>query len=86
MADGVERVAKQEARPLEGAEQVADHGKAAALDAGEVHRRPAGLVDAALDLGRFQVRIDLLLDAHQLAGALQVVDAFAEVAIAHMAF
>ena len=50
-------------------------GKAAALDAREVQGRPAGLVDAAVDLGRFQVRVDLLLDADELAGPFQVVDA-----------
>ena len=75
LPDGVERVAEQEPGPLERAEQVADHREAAALDAREQNGRPAGLVDAALDLGRFQVGVDLRVDADELPGPLQVGDA-----------
>ena len=48
-----------------------DHRKAAALHAREQQRRPAGRVDAALDLGRFQPGVDLGVDPHELAVALE---------------
>ena len=83
LPDRVERVAEQEPRPLERAEQVADHREAAALDPREVERRPAGLVDPALDLGRLQVRVDLGVDADQLAVPLEVVDARAQAGVRH---
>ena len=80
---GVERVAEEKARALEGAEQVADHRKAAALDAGEEQRRPARLVDAPLDLGRFEVRIDLVVDAHELAGPFEIGDTCTQAGVTH---
>ena len=36
-----------------------------------------------MNLGRFQPRVDLDIDPHELPVALQIVDAFAERAIAH---
>ena len=81
-----EGVAEQEARALEGAEEVADHREGAALDAGEVERGAARLVDAPLNLGHFEVGIDFRLDADELAGALQIGDTGAEVAVAHRSF
>src|SRR5207249_3189887 len=65
------------------AEQVAHHREAAALDAGEQQGRPARLVDAAVDLGRLQIGVDLLPDADQLPRPLQVGDAFLKTAITH---
>ena len=50
-------------------------GNAAALDVRIQNRRPAGLIDAPLDLGRFQVRIDLRLDAHQPLRGFEICDA-----------
>ena len=44
---------------------------------------PPAAIDAALDLGGLQVRVDLLLDADELPGPLQVRDARRKVAIAH---
>src|SRR5216683_3921469 len=66
VADGAEGVAEEVARALHRAEEIADHRKAATLDALEVKRRPARLVNTPVDGGGFQVRVDLLLDAHEL--------------------
>ena len=63
----VQRVAKDIPHPLHRAEQIADHREAAAFDAGEIDGRPAGAKHPPLNLGRLQLRIDRLLDAHQLA-------------------
>src|SRR6202451_21329 len=82
-ADGVQRVAEQELRSLFGAEEIADHRKRAAFDAGIEDGRSASLVDAALDFGRFQVRIDLALDADELSRPREVVEALAKVSIGH---
>src|SRR5262249_47204331 len=83
MADRFERVAEEVADALHRPEQVADHREAAALDAGEVDGRPLGLVDAALDPGRLQVRVALGLQADEPAGPLQVVQALSQGAVAH---
>ena len=83
MADGGERVAEEEPRPLDGAEQVADHREGATLDALEQQRRPGGLVDAPLDFGHFQARVDFLADPDQPAGAFQVGDTLVQGAMAH---
>src|SRR5262249_40917691 len=83
VADRGEGVAEEEASALEGAEQVADHREAATLDAGEVEGGAAGPVDATVDGRGFEIRIDLLLDADELTGSLQVGDTCTETAIAH---
>ena len=61
-----------------------DHREAAALDAREEQGRPAGRTDAAMDLGHFEPGIDFGVDAHQLAVPLEIVDAFAKCAVAHL--
>ena len=83
MLHGPEHVAEQEARPLQGAEQVADQRKRAALDAAIQDGRALGLIDAPLNLGGFEIRIDFLVDAHELPGALEVGHTFTQAAIAH---
>src|SRR5262245_48852122 len=83
VADGCQSVTKEKPRAFECAEKVADHGKVATLDAGEEQSRPAGLINPALDLGHLEVRVNLLVDADQSAGAFQVGDARAEVAVSH---
>src|SRR6266545_4841506 len=80
-AHGIEGIAEKVARPFEGAEQVAYHRKAAALDAGEENGGALRLVDAPLDLGGLQVGVDLDVEAHEPAGSLQVEDAFAQTAV-----
>ena len=82
-ADGLERVAEEEPGPLERAEQVADHRERRPLDPPEEERRPARLVDPALDGGGLQVGVDLRLDRDELPVRLEVVDAFGQRAIAH---
>lgn len=81
--DRRKRVAKQKSRALDRAEEVAHRGKAAPFEAGEINRRPAGLVDAALNLGRFQTGIDLGFQADQLLGRREIVDTLAKRAVAH---
>ena len=49
----------------------------------EEERRPAGLDDAVDDLGRLEVRVDLGLDADELALALEQGDPLAEVVDDH---
>ena len=49
----------------------------------EVQRRPARSVDAALDLGDLQLRVDLVLDAHEMPVPLEVFNARPEGPIAH---
>ena len=79
----LQAVAQQVPRPVQRAEQVADHRKAAALHPGIEHGRPARRTHPAMNLRRLEPRIDLLLDPHQLPRAVQVVDAFSQRAIAH---
>jgi len=65
-------VAKDEARALDGAKEVARHGEAAAAHLGEIQRRSARAKDAAVDLGHFKIRVDLALDAQQMTGLRQI--------------
>ena|SRR5438552_805564 len=81
MPNRVERIAEEKARAFQRAEQIADHWKPAALDAGIKDRWSAGLIDAPLDLRRLQLRIDLLRDADELSRSLQVGHAGAEAAV-----
>ena len=60
-----------------------DHREAAALHVGEEQRGAAGGIDAALDLGDFELGVDFGVDAHELFVALEIVDAFAKCSIAH---
>ncbi len=69
---GPEQYAEDETDPHHRAEKVADHGEPATLDAGIVDGRSARLEHAALDLRRFQIGIDRLIDPNQLLGGLQL--------------
>ncbi len=82
-ANPLQRVPEDEARPVHGPEQVADHGEAAALHPGEVHRRPAGAEHPAVDGGRLQLGVHLLLDAHQVPVAGQILHAFPQRGVRH---
>src|SRR5262249_24521391 len=84
MPDGFEAIAEQEARALEGAEEIADHRKAAALDAREEQCGTLGLVDAALDLGRLEMRIDFVGDAEELPRAFEIAHTFLQAGVTHM--
>jgi hypothetical protein len=79
----IEHVAEKKTRALQRAKEVTDHGEAATLDARVIDGRPLGLIDAALDLGSFEVGVDFLLDAHELTGALQILHAKPQTAVAH---
>ena len=81
--DQRQRIAEQEPHPLDRPEEVADHREGAPLDLGEVDGRPSGGKHPALDFSRLEVRVDRLIDAYELAGGLQVLDALAEVSVAH---
>src|SRR5262249_10915902 len=83
VADSREPVAEEEARALHRADQVANHRKAPVLDAGKVESGAANLIDAAVHLGRFQVGVDFLLDAQQLAAGFQVGETGLQAAVAH---
>src|SRR5579872_5360597 len=78
-------VAEEEARALDGAEEVARHQEAAALDAGEQQGGAARLVDAPVDLRGLQVRVDFLLDPDELPRPPQVGQALPKTAVAHLA-
>ena len=67
--------------PLYGAEQVAEHGKAAAGDVIEEQGRPARAKHPPLNLRGLQPGVDRLVDADQLPAGFQVGDALAEVAV-----
>src|ERR671911_266899 len=82
-AHGLERIGKQDLGPLESSKQVRRHGKARALDPVEQDRRTTGQVDPALNLGSFQVRIDLALDAYELACPLERLHALARAVKSH---
>ena len=79
----VKRIAEDVAHPLHRAEQVADHREAAAFDAGIEDGRPAGLKDAAVDLGRLEMRVDFFLDPHELPAAGQIVEAGLQGEVGH---
>src|SRR5262249_22484644 len=83
MAHGIQRIAKQESGPRDRAEQIAAHREAAALDARVEDGRPAGAVDAPLNLRRLEIWIDLVVQADELSGALEINETFAEAAIGH---
>ena len=83
MPHALQAVAEHEAGAVHRAEQVADHREAATLDAREEQRGAAGGADAALDFGDFEAGIDFGFDANELSAALQIVDTFAQCAIAH---
>ena len=81
LLEPLERVAEEVSRPGHRAEQVAEHGEAAADDVGQQQRRPARAKHPPLDFGRFEVGIDRRVDAEQLPGRFQIVDALAEAAV-----
>ena len=83
MADRIERVAEQETATVEGAEEVADHRESAALDAREEQGGALSLVDATLDLGHLEMRIDLDVDADEMAMTLEVADAVLQAGVTH---
>src|SRR5262249_43231168 len=66
-----------------GPEQTAHHRELAALHLREEQCRSPGLIDPPLDLGGFEVGIDLLLDAHELCMPFQIDETFAQVAMGH---
>src|SRR5579875_3575282 len=63
---GSQRIAEQVTDALGCAEQVAHHRKGTVLDPIEQQGRPADLIYTPMDLGHFQIRIDLVLDAEEL--------------------
>jgi hypothetical protein len=81
--DPLQRVAEEEAGAVQRAEQVGDRGEPRAAHPGEEQRRPARLEDAQVDGGHLQVRVDLVVDAQQVAVALEVLDAGAQARVSH---
>ena len=84
-AHRLERVAKQELRPVERAEQVAQERERRPLGPAEQQGRSARLIDPPLDGGDLQVRVDLLVDDDELLLSFQVADAFRQRSITHAA-
>jgi hypothetical protein len=78
-------VAEEEERALARAEQVRDRRERRAFHPLVVQRRTARVVDAAVDLGHFEMGVDLLRHPPQPAPALQGVEAFAEGGEGHQA-
>ena len=76
MLHGPEHVSEQEAGPFESAEQVADQRKRTALHPTIKDGRALGLVDTPLYLGGFEIRIDFVIDAHELLRALEIGNTF----------
>ena len=65
-AHRLERVAKQELRPVERAEQVAQDRECRPLGPAKQQGRPARLINPPLDGGDFQIGVDLLVDDDEL--------------------
>ena len=82
-AHRLERIAKQELRPVERAEQVAQDRERRPLGAAKEQGRAPRLINPPLDRGDFQIRVDLLVDDDELPGCFQVADAFRQRSIAH---
>ena len=80
---GVECVSKQKPRALHRPEQIREQRETTAFRLREEQRWAASLINAALNLGDFQTRIDFRVDANELFRSLQVGDTFLEIAIAH---
>ena len=74
-ANAFDGIAKQEPRPFNRPEEVAHHRELAAFDPRKIDRRAACLVDAALDLGRFQAGIDFDVQPNELPGPFQIIHA-----------
>jgi hypothetical protein len=82
-AHALQRVTKHVSRALQGAEQVAAHREAAALHPGEVQRRSPGPEHSTVNLRRLQVGVHLGVDAHQVSGAREIVEALGERGVGH---
>src|SRR5262249_22183566 len=74
----IERMAEQEPRAVDRAEQVADRRKAAAPEPLEQNRRTLRLIHAALNLRGVEMRVDLRPDADKLPRLLEVLNRSAE--------
>ena len=83
MPHRLQGVAKEKPRPLQRAEEVADHRETPPLDARVQDRRSLGLVHAALNFRRFKIGVDFLVDADQLASPLEILHALPQTAITH---
>ncbi len=77
-------LAERQLGAARGAEQVRDQRKIRARDVAEEQRRPAGGDHAAMDLGRFEIRIHRRVYLDDVVGAAEVVDERAEVGNTHL--
>jgi hypothetical protein len=75
--------AEEEAGALARAIEIGQAGKSATLHPREQQGRSAGPVDAPLDFRHFQMGIDFLLHAAELAGAGEVIDGGLQGGIGH---
>ena len=74
-------MAKNKPRTLGRTEQIGNSRKGTALDIFKKKSRASGGVNAPLDLGHLQIRIDRLANPHQLTGPFQVVNTISQAAV-----
>jgi hypothetical protein len=82
-ANSLQRVPENVSYPLQGAEEIAQHGKGAPPYPGEKQSRSAGPVDAPLDSSYLQIAVQFSIDANYLAVILKIPNAFSKIAITH---
>ena len=74
---------KNKMQALTRAKKIGEHGKGRALDPRKQQGRSLGAKGAPLDGGQFQMRINLGVNAHQMAVGLKISHAFLKIAITH---
>ena len=79
----LKRVTKNEPGSIHTAKQVGYHRERATHHIGKQQGGPVGLVDSAVDFGRFQVGVHRLGNFDQVTVLAQICDAVFKIAIAH---
>jgi hypothetical protein len=82
--DGFKGVTKDEPSPLQGAEDITDHGESAALYIGKEEGRALGLVDAALYSPNLKARVNLLGNANKFSARFQSCQALRKIVVTHL--
>ena len=84
MVYGLESVTKDEASPLQGAEDITGHGKPAALYISKEQGRALSLVDAALNSANLKRWVNLLGYTNKFSARFQSCQALRKITVTHL--